>query len=67
MTHSAQTRTRIWVPLGAMMSRSPSDEGDKDRPATTTSLAVLVGWDTMHGRTGGNTGCNAYGKRARGR
>jgi hypothetical protein len=54
-------------PLGAMISSPPSDKGDEDCSATIASSIILLGWDPTHGRTGGNIGCNAYGKRSRSR
>jgi hypothetical protein len=51
-------------PSGAMMSSSPSDERDEDRPIATTSSSILVGWDTTHGRARANTRCNAYNEKA---
>jgi hypothetical protein len=46
------------------MSSSLGDRGNEDCLATIASSIVQAGWDTTHGRTRGNTGCNAYGKRA---
>jgi hypothetical protein len=49
------------------MSSAPGDKGNEDHPDTIASSTVLAGQDATHGRTGGNTGCNDYGKRARSR
>jgi hypothetical protein len=46
------------------MCSAPDDEGNEDRPTTIALLTVLVGQDTAHSRTGGNTGCNACDQRA---
>jgi hypothetical protein len=49
------------------MSSAPGDKGNEDRPITMALSIVLAGWDVAHGRTRGNTGCNANGPRARSR